>query len=86
MSEADSQPACPVCGGRSNRNYAPASAKGGRPEQVSDALGVHPSQVPDILKRFPHHRFNRRGQMLFSSNSELQRVLKDIGYVDRNKH
>lgn len=85
MNECDIQPACPICGAQSVRDYA-SRASQTRPEQVSDAMGIHPSQVPEALKRFPHHRYNSQGQMLFSSNGEMQRALKDLGFVDKNRH
>ena len=84
MKYSEFNPCCPNCHAPTIRNYE-SSASQCRPEQVSDALGIHPSQIPAAVARFPHHRFNSRGQMLFSTNAEMQRVLKDIGYADKNR-
>jgi hypothetical protein len=53
-------------------------------EMVSNALAVHPKQIPQMKERFPHHRFNDKGQMLIGSGPEFNRVLKDIGFADKN--
>ena len=85
MAEADNQPKCPKCGAPSERDYTPSNSQGHWKEYASDALGVHPDQVPEMKKMFPHHRFNSQGQMLIGSHTEFKRVLKDLGMVDRNR-
>lgn len=54
-------------------------------EMESQALGVHPDQIPEMQRRHPHHRFNPvTGAMLIGSHQEFKRVLKDVGYRDWN--
>lgn len=50
----------------------------------SDALGVHASQVAEAQARFPNHKFLPDGRMVFSSHSERQKVMRDLGYHDRD--
>ncbi len=85
MRNSDIQPSCVQCGGSTNRDYSSAVSQC-RPEQASDALGIHPMQIPEAVARFPHHRYDSQGRMLFSTNAEMQRALKDLGYVDKNRH
>jgi hypothetical protein len=51
---------------------------------LSNALGVAPNQVAEMQKRFPHHRFAPDGRMIFRSHQERNRVLKDLGYHDKD--
>lgn len=85
MAQCENQPPCPKCGHASERDYGSMVTQC-RPEQESDAMGIHPSQIPEAVARFPHHRYNKRGQMLFKTNAEMQRALKDLGYADFNRH
>jgi hypothetical protein len=48
----------------------------------SDALGVHPSQIPDAQKKFPHHEFLGDGRMVIRSHTQRKRVLKELGMRD----
>lgn len=65
----------------------PHTETGYQKEMESEALGVNPSQIPEIQKQFPHHRFNpKTGAMLIGSHQEMKRVLKDIGYRDWNAY
>lgn len=52
------------------------------PEMYSEAVGVHPSQIAEAQRQFPHHRFTPDGRMIFKGQREKDRVLKDLGYVD----
>jgi hypothetical protein len=85
MANCDKQPKCPICGTVSVRDYG-STVSQCRPEQASDAMGIHPMQIPEAVARFPHHRYDRDGRMLFKNNAEMQRCLKDLGYVDKNRH
>lgn len=82
---------CPTCGSRAWRDAVasmrPHTETGYQKEMESEALGVNPSQIPEIQKQFPHHRFNpKTGAMLIGSHQEMKRVLKDIGYRDWNAY
>jgi hypothetical protein len=51
---------------------------------LSDAMAVDPSQIAEAQRQFPHHRFAPDGRMIFGSHQERSRVLKDLGYHDRD--
>jgi hypothetical protein len=51
---------------------------------LSNALGVAPNQIAEMQKKFPHHRFAPDGRMIFRSHQERNRVLKDLGFVDKD--
>lgn len=78
-------PVCPKCGAKTKRFIGSREqmAPGFDVEMESEALGVNPSQIREIQKQFPHHRFNpHTGAMLIGSHQEKKRILKDIGYRD----
>ena len=74
-------PACPICGGKTHRVFNSGN-NAEAPDLYSEAVGVHPSQIKEAQAKFPHHRFAPDGRMIFSSQREKDRVLKDLGYVD----
>jgi hypothetical protein len=51
---------------------------------LSDALGVHPSQIAEAQSKFPHHNFTPDGRMVIRSHTERNRILKELGFHDRN--
>lgn len=46
----------------------------------SEALGVHPSQITDAKRRFPHHNFTADGRMILANSAEVKRVRADLGW------
>ncbi len=48
----------------------------------SNAAGVHPSQVEEATKKFPHHQYDKEGRMVFRSKGHRRQCLKDIGMHD----
>jgi hypothetical protein len=46
----------------------------------SEALGVHPSQVAEAKRKFPHHEFTSNGLMVIRSTQERERIRKDLGF------
>jgi hypothetical protein len=52
---------------------------------LSDSLGVAPKQIAEAQQRFPHHEFLPDGRMVIRSHSQYKRVLKDLGFADKNK-
>lgn len=83
---------CLLCAGDSVR--AIALELGGRAFQkgsgrqmypfVSRSCGVHPKQVKKMLRRFPHHRFTDKGDMVFDSFEHRKQCLREIGMVDHD--
>lgn len=51
---------------------------------LSDSLGIHPDQIGEATRRFPHHKFAPDGRMILESHQQRERVLKDLGFYDRN--
>jgi hypothetical protein len=49
---------------------------------LSEALGVHPSQIDEARRRFPHHEFAPDGRMVIKSVAHRKKVLKELGYAD----
>lgn len=82
----DTPRACPKCGQLAGRDAVasmhPHTDTGYQVEMLSDALGIHPDQIPESKRRFPHHDFAPDGRMRIRSHQEFKRVLKDLGYHD----
>jgi hypothetical protein len=55
--------------------------------KYSASCGIPPSEVskdghykdPEKRRRFPEHRFNKKGRMRFGSRRQMERHMKDIG-------
>lgn len=50
---------------------------------LSTSLGVHPDQISEAKRRFPHHNFAPDGRMILSSHSERNKVMKELGFYDK---
>jgi hypothetical protein len=77
---------CPACGAKSVRESRSIKPPGMDYDQpiLSDALGVHPSQIREAQQRFPDHKFTPDGRMILESHQKRERVLKQLGYHDKN--
>lgn len=86
VAERDQTVMCPKCAGTCSRDkiasMRPHTETGYQTEMLSDALGVHPDQIPEAMARFPEHRFAPDGRMRIGSHQEFKRVLKDLGMKD----
>jgi hypothetical protein len=51
---------------------------------VSDALGVHPSQVAEARKNDPDGTYNDQGQMIFKNRAEKKKWMKKNGFHCRS--
>jgi putative FmdB family regulatory protein len=89
IAERDNPIVC-ECGGRAERDkiasMQPHSETGFGTEMLSDALGVHPDQIPEARRRFPDHRFHPDGRMVIGSAGERKRVMRDLGFHDLNSY
>lgn len=74
-----------VCKAVMRRVFAAPWVETDYPEpRRSAAAGIHPKQIPEAIKKFPHHQYDRKtGDMLFRSPSHGRRCLKDIGFHNR---
>lgn len=50
----------------------------------SNALGIHPNQIPEATRRFPHHEYAPDGRMILRSHAQRKRVMKELGFFDRD--
>jgi len=48
----------------------------------SDALGVHPNQVPGILKEHPDRVYDREGRLLIKNRKHKLQLLREIGWAE----
>lgn len=49
----------------------------------SRAMGVHPSQIGENMRRYPHLEYdNRTGEAIFESHQHRKQCVKDLGFVD----
>lgn len=82
------RPATCKCGASARRAVVESmqahTDTGYQSEMLSDALGVHPDQIPEAQRRFPHHRFAPDGRMRIGSHGEFKRVLRELGFHDKN--
>ena len=79
---------CPVCGKEMSRDIGAEhgeSRQGESQGYLSDALGVHPNQIAEARKLFPHHEFHPDGRMVIHNRRHQDKVLKELGYVSYTK-
>ena len=50
----------------------------------SDAMGLHPDEIPAFKRRNPDINVNSEGQIVLRSHAERQRVMKRLGFFDRD--
>lgn len=51
----------------------------------SRGLSVLPSQIPEMKRLFPHHKFDpKTGHMIIESQKEFEQVRADLGFVDND--
>lgn len=81
---------CPnaLCSGATRRDFASEHVHSTDQEYhtpvYSNALGINPIQIPEAMKRFPHHEYTPDGRMVFRSHAQRNRVLKELGWVDKD--
>lgn len=71
---------CPDCGANAVPYHEGKHACA--PDQLSEAAGIHPNQIPEAMRRFPHHEYTPDGRMVFHGQKHKDRCLKDIGMVE----
>jgi putative FmdB family regulatory protein len=87
IADRDLPSVCPVCKGEASRDVIASMPRQTTEQEYdqpiySDALGVHPSQIPDAQQKFPHHEFLGDGRMVIRSHTQRKRVLKELGMRD----
>ena len=51
-------------------------------ERWSDAMGVHPSQIPEAMKRYPGSVYDKEGRLLIRNRAHKKYEMKRRGYVE----
>lgn len=83
---------CPKCGKRAKRDVVASMEGQASTDQeyvtpvYSNALAVPPSQIRQAQKRFPHHEFAPDGRMILRSHNHRKRVMRELGYMDRDSY
>jgi len=52
---------------------------------VSTAAGINPDQIPEMKRKYPHHKYDAKGNMIFKDRQHRLRCLKDIGMHCKNE-
>lgn len=50
----------------------------------SSSLGINPAQIPEALRTFPHHEYAPDGRMILRSHAQRKRVMKELGFHDKD--
>ncbi len=53
---------------------------------LSESVGCRPDQVAEHRRRFPDVPVTDQGQVVFTSHNQRRRVLKTLGYFDRDAY
>lgn len=91
---ADKRPAAITLedGRRARRSLVAEHAKGrpvrhGKWPRKCTAMGVHPNQVDEAMRRDPEAKFDRKtGECIFDNPQHERRVLKNAGFVNMNDY
>lgn len=88
MAQSADLPDCPVCHIPMPRDIVAehgSSKNAEAGEYYSEALGVHPNQIAEAKRLFPHHDFLPDGRMIVRNYQHRKRVMKDLGYIEYDK-
>lgn len=74
---------CDKCGKEAGKTFSNAvnSQMVDRPRK-SVAMGVHPSQIPEAMRRFPGSRYDKNGHLLIANRAEKKLRMKQRGYCE----
>lgn len=79
---------CEFCGESANRDkpaeLCNSTQQEYQREVVSDAMGVHPDQVPEMRRRYPQFTFRDDGCVIIRSHHEHRKAMKAFGMYDKN--
>jgi len=51
-------------------------------ERWSDAMGVHPNQIPEAIKRYPGSVYDKEGRLLIRNRAHKKFEMKRRGYIE----
>ncbi|HDZ13506.1 hypothetical protein LCGC14_1310370 [marine sediment metagenome] len=85
ISKREESVPCSECGKSSPRSYVSSMSSktqvGDKPRK-SVAMGVHPSQIEEAMKRFPGSRYDKNGHLEIANRAEKKVRLKQRNYVE----
>ena len=67
------------CGKRAKQTFMQKAKARPNSPFYSKALGIHPCQINQMKKRFPHHEFNADGDMLIKNYREQKKITTELG-------
>ncbi|KKN19307.1 hypothetical protein LCGC14_0947060 [marine sediment metagenome] len=76
---------CSECGKPSPRSYVSSMSSKTQQtdtDRVSIAMGVHPSQIKEAMKRFPGSKYNENGHLLYTGRTEKKVRMKQRNYIE----
>ncbi len=76
---------CSECGKQSQRNYMSSMSSKTQQadtDRVSIAMGVHPSQIEEAMKRFPGSRYDKNGHLHYKGRAEKKVRMKQRNYIE----
>lgn len=73
-------PKCLVCNEAYMHNVVAGVASAGDYHHVSDSLGIHPSQIAEHKKLFPHIEVTADGRPCFNSPRQQERYANACGF------
>lgn len=90
ISNRDEPAPCPLCGQVAPRDVVASMEGQASTDQeyatpvYSRGLGVPPNQIREAQQKFPHHNFTPDGRMILTSHNQRKRVLKELGFFDKD--
>ncbi len=51
---------------------------------LSSSLGISPAQIPEAMKKFPHHEYAPDGRMIIRNHYERKKIMKELGFMDKD--
>jgi len=73
---------CTKCGKMSPRSYDGSTGGFKDNPRESLAMGVHPSQIKDAMKRYPGSRYRSDGALLIQNRTEKKVRMDQRGYCE----
>lgn len=73
---------CTKCGTESPRHFGGSQVGYKDNPRVSRAMGVHPSQIPAAMRKWPGSRYDAKGNLLIANRAEKKLRMKQRGYIE----
>lgn len=74
---------CEECGGLAEESFNRRPVTGNvETIRFSRAMGVHPSQIPMAMKKWPGSVYNKKGQLRIQGRTEKKVRMKQRGYIE----